>query len=321
MPQSQLEQLLALAVVSSEKPVPVDEVLGAFSMNMDALFESLGVLSCCGAEFAGEGFFLATVEDDKVVVEAPVLPKHFLLRLSAEEMGSFFLACQMILSQKNHPLVKKIRGLLEKIKSALGEEDMRKFNFFEKVTVLEEAEVSYEDVLSVLRDAAEKKRAARITYYSASRAKKGERTVHPYAVFYHGGWWYMPAFDAGARAVRLFRVDRVEKARMLNETFDVPDDFSLDKFQKDVLYFGTGKEKEATVWFSKDAAPYVMEDWSARAKLEAQKDGSALAKIKCGNYEWLLSELFPYGPDAEILSPADARDAMRRAVDAMLKNL
>lgn len=131
----------------------------------------------------------------------------------------------------------------------------------------------------------------------------------------------MPAHDEAAGAVRLFRVDRVEKARMLNETFEVPGNFSLDVFQKDVLYFGSGRETEVTVRFAKSAAPHVLEDWATRAKLTRQKEGSVLAKIKCGNYEWLISELLSYGSDAEILSPADARGAMSRAVDSMLKSL
>lgn len=321
MPQSQLEQILTLASLSNKNPMPVEDVLSAFSMDMDALFDSLGVLSCCGAEFAGEGFFLAAVEDDKVVVDAPSFPKHFSLAFSAEEMWCFFLACEMLLSQKNHPLVEKAKALLEKIKNALGEEDRKKFEFFKSVMVLEESEVSYDDVLSVLRDAVKMRRAVSISYYAVSRAKKTKRIVHPYAVFYHGGWWYMPAHDKGARAVRLFRVDRVEKARMLDERFDVPGDFSLDVFQKDVLYFSSGIEKDVVVRFSKSAAPYVIEDWSARAKLTRQKDGSILAKIRCSNFEWLISELLSYGSDAEILSPSDARSAMLSVVSSMLKTL
>lgn len=321
MYKSNLERILTLAALSQTEEPTVREVMSTFSIDMDTLFSDLSVLSCCGAEFAGEGYFLATVEEDKVIVDASVNPVHIPLRLSSDEMLSFLLACQMILSQENHPLAERIKRLLEKVRASLKDEDKKRFLALERLAVLEEPVVTYGKVLEQLREAAAQKIVVRISYYSASRGEMTRRTVHPYAVFYHGGWWYMPAYDEKEKDMRLFRIDRVENVKTLNETFQIPDNFSLDAYQRDVLYFFTGKEKGVRIKFSKAAAPYVLEDWASRAKLKKQGDGSVHAKIKCGNLNWLVSELLPYGADAEILSPPDARLAMRAAVEKILSKL
>lgn len=48
------------------------------------------------------------------------------------------------------------------------------------------------------------------------------RTVHPYGLVARTGRWYLVAFDTDREAERTFRVDRVETARALRETFPRP---------------------------------------------------------------------------------------------------
>lgn len=48
------------------------------------------------------------------------------------------------------------------------------------------------------------------------------RTVHPYGLVARAGRWYLVAFDTDRQQERTFRVDRVETARALRDTFPRP---------------------------------------------------------------------------------------------------
>ncbi len=53
------------------------------------------------------------------------------------------------------------------------------------------------------------------------------RTVHPYGLVARAGRWYLVAFDTDRQQERTFRVDRVETARALRETFARPEQHDM----------------------------------------------------------------------------------------------
>ncbi|AEA24483.1 helix-turn-helix transcriptional regulator [Pseudonocardia benzenivorans] len=83
-------------------------------------------------------------------------------------------------------------------------------------------EVPATDVLLLVAEAAREQRAVAIDYRSGD-GHAGERTLHPYAVVAHAGRWYVTGADSASGEDRTFRVDRVRAARLLEDTFPVPD--------------------------------------------------------------------------------------------------
>lgn len=77
-------------------------------------------------------------------------------------------------------------------------------------------------VLEALRTAATDRRRVRIDYYAYGRDERTTRDIDPYAVFAHDGAWYVRGYCHLARDRRLFRVDRVAEALVLDETFTAP---------------------------------------------------------------------------------------------------
>ncbi len=75
-------------------------------------------------------------------------------------------------------------------------------------------------VLEALRSAVAQGRRARIDYYAYGRDERTTRDVDPFAVFAHQGAWYLRAYCHLAQDRRLFRVDRVVDAIVLDETFE-----------------------------------------------------------------------------------------------------
>lgn len=77
-------------------------------------------------------------------------------------------------------------------------------------------------VLQQLREAAQAKRLAHMTYRDLAEAQS-ERTVRPLGVFYWGKVWTLAAWCESREAFRSFRIDRIETLDVLERHFaDAP---------------------------------------------------------------------------------------------------
>jgi predicted DNA-binding transcriptional regulator YafY len=78
--------------------------------------------------------------------------------------------------------------------------------------------------LLTLGAAAHDCRQVRLSYRAWS-GQVTERTVEPYGVVFQSGRWYLTGWDHLRRAVRTFRLDRVQAVRATDRTFRRPDGF------------------------------------------------------------------------------------------------
>jgi proteasome accessory factor C len=68
-----------------------------------------------------------------------------------------------------------------------------------------------------LQDAADRRRQVLLTYYVPSRDEESDRRVDPRGLVTNGGFTYLDAWCHSAEAPRLFRLDRVHRAEVLDE--------------------------------------------------------------------------------------------------------
>lgn len=64
-----------------------------------------------------------------------------------------------------------------------------------------------------------------IEYLGGERGKVTERAVDVYGLVYHTGYWYAVGFCHLRNDLRIFRLDRVRRTRVLDETFTPPPGF------------------------------------------------------------------------------------------------
>jgi predicted DNA-binding transcriptional regulator YafY len=87
-------------------------------------------------------------------------------------------------------------------------------------------------LLQQLREAAQSKHLAHITYRDAKDASS-ERTVRPLGVFYWGAVWTLAAWCEVREGFRSFRIDRIETLDVLERHFaDEPDKTLADLLRK-----------------------------------------------------------------------------------------
>jgi len=77
--------------------------------------------------------------------------------------------------------------------------------------------VAQESVLRDLRRAVEAGLCVDITYYSFARDERSERRIEPIRFFSDQGNWYVAAFCHLADALRVFRLDRIERLEITDE--------------------------------------------------------------------------------------------------------
>jgi proteasome accessory factor C len=164
-----------------------------------------------------------------------------------------------------------------------------------------------------LEDAVRRRRQVRMTYYVPARDEESDRVVDPHAVVSHHGVAYLDAFCHHAEAPRLFRLDRVHEATVLDSEITTepnePRDLSAGVF---------GGEEATRVTLRLQPEARWVEEYYAVDEVRPASDGSSEVELLVGDERWLQRLLLRLTPYAEVLAPAHfgegAADAIRRAL-------
>ncbi len=149
-------------------------------------------------------------------------------------------------------------------------------------------------ILEAVRAGAERSRSVRIDYWSFGRDRHSTRVVHPWRVFSAGGQWYLRAWCESAAGERLFRVDRITGAEVLDECFDageIPDDSTR-------LFHPDPSSPRLVV----DLAPgahWVAESYPNEG-VEDLGDGRLRVTLRVGERAWAERVLLRAGTDATV---------------------
>lgn len=132
-----------------------------------------------------------------------------------------------------------------------------------------------------------------------------ERKIDPYHVWFMAGTIYIVAHCHKRQNLRLFVIDRIKKAKLTDECFVIPADFSMDDFTGN-RFRVTGGDDLTTVRikFFPDLAGYIKEwIWHPSQVIADEKDGSIILTMNVeGLFEvknWVLS----FGDRAKVLEP------------------
>lgn len=155
----------------------------------------------------------------------------------------------------------------------------------------------------------------RLEYYKANEDEFSERVVEPYALINGREGWYVASYDPAREAVRHFRLDRVKTAEVLDVSFTPRPE--VDPASDVAGWPSTGlveASRVARVWISPERAR-----WSREQRRVAQDlaDGSVIVELPYKGTDWLVREVLAEAGDAAVLSPPEAREAVRAAVDRL----
>lgn len=168
------------------------------------------------------------------------------------------------------------------------------------------------------------RRRLRITYATAMRGGEiNERVIEPYAVHPYDGSWYVTAYDHMREKVIDFKIDRIETATLLGETYDIPATFSMTEYRRaawGILRGEASAPVEITLLFDQEAGRWVQEEGRAeQIHFERQASGHILARLTAGVTPEMVRWILGYSPHCHVLAPDSLRERLYALMQEMLQ--
>jgi proteasome accessory factor C len=306
----QLRRVLAVIPrLADGEEHPIGEIAKMAGVDTPTLMRDLEALAFRYDEPAGFVEGLQLYLDAETV---SVMSKHFLrpMRLSLQEMHALELGLSTLRLERpveEHAGIERTRERLRQAMIATEEQ--------EGGSGLRMADISipgHEEHLATFREALRSRRKVDLSYHSSAAAEPNTRKVAPYGFVYASGMWYVVAHCDRSEGLRVFRLDRVRDAQLADGDYSVPEDFNVRAFVAEPRMFQWEGTEHMRVRYSPRIARWVAE----REGLKLAADGSLTIDPPLADREWGIRHVLQYGPDAEVVEPAELRAAIIERLEA-----
>jgi len=306
-----LRRLLYLVPYVAKHPdgVAVEDLARMVGVDRSELLEDLDMLNEVGPPDGDPGeYLLVSVEEGRVFVDlAQRLTRP--LRLTPAEGCSLLLGIRTLRATGIAPFDDALAAAERKLLAALGR-DAGEAEALATGTVVAEPDRVVGQHLATLVTAARKKTTVEIDYVSASRHQAEHRALDPYGIVHHAGSWYVVGHCHVRGDTRTFRLDRIAALSLTDRRFTIPAGFDLETYRRERLYVPSADAVSVHVHLDPLATARVGATWPV-GELSLHDDGSSDILIDCEGFEWVTGWVLGFGQHARIVSPPEARAAIR----------
>ena len=164
-------------------------------------------------------------------------------------------------------------------------------------------------VLAAILEAWGQGRKVKILYRSPNSGSLRERILSPYALEPTPSGLYVIGHDDWAGDIRTFKLERLESANMLPETYSIPDDFDPEAQRASSWGIMSGPQiQEVVLRFVPSARPYVMErQWHPSQQIAETDDGGCLLHLWVSEPLEMQPWIRSWGAQVEVLAPDELR--------------
>ncbi len=303
---AQLGRLLHLIpALADGRAHSLDEIAERLGTERNTVLDDIEALS---VRYGDPGGFVQGVQ---IFVEGgrmlSLVSNHFarpmgltLGELAALELGLALLAVERAPEERSviERARQRIRDVIRKLPADWSPDRLRHVEMGDAASVRH---------LPALRKARSQKRRVRIAYRKADELEADSREVCPYAITYARGRWYLIGRCTTSDDIRVYRLDRIGTVEPLDASFERPDDFDPRPFTAEGRVFHADNAPTLRVRYSARIAPWISE----REGKAPDADGSLTLDHPLADSDWAVRHVLQYGPDAEVLEPADIRNVVR----------
>ncbi|MEO5575489.1 MAG: WYL domain-containing protein [Gaiellaceae bacterium] len=299
--QALLAYLLAACGENRDAQLDADDLAARFHIPREELQDHLSLLNL--VNFGGGCYTVyAELDGGSVRVDKELYGDVFRLapRLTPLEARAIRLALDIVgpsIAAQVHTPLDRVR---KKLEDTFGQ-------FEDHQTPEPRAELDEEELVATLSRGIAERRVVAIDYMKDGEETPSERLVEPYTFERVLPNWIIHTWDRSSDGERSFRLDRMRSARVTDDRFEPRDGFD-PHFLEDAL--------QVRVRYAKPIARYRIERGATRLT-----DGSALATLRVGSREWLVSEILADRGDAVVLEPADVRPVIAKRAAQLVKEL
>jgi predicted DNA-binding transcriptional regulator YafY len=169
------------------------------------------------------------------------------------------------------------------------------------------AHSTYDQLLQSLGE----RRSLHIDYDSLSDGARIETKLSPYQLLFHNHSWYVIGRSSLHAAVRTFNVGRIRALKPLEDRYQVPRNFSLERYLGNAwrLVRGSGADQEVRIRFQPLVARNVAEVlWHRTQRTHFNDDGTLEFRVKVSGLDEISWWILGYGDQAEVLAPTALRE-------------
>jgi len=293
---NRIDRLFAiLLTLQHKRRVRALDLAIQFEVSKRTIYRDMSALNQMGIPIAampGEGFEL---------VEGFYVPP---LMFEEEEAIALSLGLRLLTQQAAGSLTRSAESALVKIQVVLpGQVRARSealTNVIGFITPGQKFDLDDPQLL-VIQKAIQERRVIHIRYHGYQKDEVTERDVEPHQLFYSDGIWYLEGYCRLRKDLRAFRLSRVEKLNLRNETYS----------KRRAGKSKNEKTIEIKVRFDADMVRWARErQHYGFQREETLPDGVVMVYVVHHVSEiapWILS----WGAAAEVLSPKELRESLR----------
>jgi predicted DNA-binding transcriptional regulator YafY len=175
--------------------------------------------------------------------------------------------------------------------------------------------------LEVLQQAVATRRRVRLIYYSIGRDAQEQLVLEPYGLFLNWGRWYCAGAASGESEWRVFRVDRMRGADLLEGTFTPPATFSVAEYVGRLPWeLADSPPVRVCARFAFPESRWVLAQRVGLVREALMADGGAVLEFHVRDSGPFLRWLLTFRDHVEVQEPvavAGALEKLRRQVAAL----
>ncbi len=251
------------------------------------------------------------------------------ISFSASELSALSMGRQLMHPLAGTPFWMGIESFWNKVQEEIPASVLQHYEKFRKtLRVLGVPAKSYEKqhgIIKTLNRGVLEHRIIEIKYQSPGKPPK-VRKIEPYTIVLFQSSLYIIAaaceIDDPESRVRTWKLDRFQKATILDEWFKEPEDLDLDQFVGNTMRMFVRNKKQSNykIKIAANAAAWVTEDpLHAEQRIKKLKDGSIELTVPAVHHLEIIPRVLGMGDNAEIISPKSARKMMGEIVTQMAK--
>jgi predicted DNA-binding transcriptional regulator YafY len=208
-----------------------------------------------------------------------------------------------------------IRPLMERLSKALGSDEAPAKEVLRRVKLLpsQQRRVALQ-WFELVGKALMTRRRLEIDYTTRHRNERSTREVSPQRLVHYRGNWYLDAWCHRSEGVRMFALDSIEDAKLLEARAK---DVALKQVDEETgggygIYRGT-QLRWATLVFTPEAARWVRSEiWHQRQKTRELPDGSFELKLPYADPREIEMDILRHAENVNVVEPASLREAVRK---------
>ncbi len=306
-----LSRLLAMVPwLLSHQGVPLAEAAREFGVNERQLVKDLELLFVCGLpghlpddliEADWEGGFVYVGNAD--AISRP-------LRLGVDEALALIVGLRTLLNVPGLGDREAVSRALAKLEAAAGAAGQP------AGAVRVDLDRSIDPaVLEACEDALRRRRRLHLGYLVPHRDETTERDVDPMRVLHVDGRWYLEGWCHRAESVRLFRLDRVVRAQVLDVDGTPPP--TARGRDLDAGLFAPGPDDHVVTLDLRPSARWVVDYYPVESVVDDGQGGMRVT-LRTGDLAWLRQLVLRLAGAGRVVDPPELADQVRRtAQDAL----